>query len=247
MTRPQRVLVLDDDQVMRDLLEALLSLQGYEPMLASSSEEALALLRSGSPVDVVLTDLNMPGLEGRFLGEALRAEMPPTALLLAMSGTEPDEPTRAIFDDFLVKPFEMAALEQTMQTATAKRAQAGEAAGTDPGQTASGTKVLDDAIFDSLVKVIGAPKLGELYAMTVSDIGKRHERILAAAAADDLHTAQREAHAVKGTCGMVGATELQALAAAIEDGTTFNTQAIAEIPAACVRLQRMLDGKLQSI
>lgn len=106
------------------------------------------------------------------------------------------------------------------------------------------TAPLDLTIFASLTKMISSAQLGQLFAMALADIAKRHERMQAAAAAGDLSSAQREAHAIKGACGMIGAAEIQALAASIEDGTTLNTSALAEIPAACVRLKRMLESTL---
>lgn len=107
-------------------------------------------------------------------------------------------------------------------------------------------KPLDEEIFDSLAKMISSSQLRELFAMALKDIGKRHTRMVEAAAAEDLQAVQHEAHAMKGSCGMLGASELQTLAATIEEAPTVHTSAIVEIPQACIRLQRMLDSKFHT-
>jgi CheY-like chemotaxis protein/HPt (histidine-containing phosphotransfer) domain-containing protein len=247
---PHSVLVLDDDEVMRDLLEALLSLEGYEVTTAGTGEEALAALRNNRGFGIVLTDLHMPGLEGEALVQALRQANPAGSLLLGTSANEASAEILAQLDAFLPKPFDAAQLQQAIEAAANRRA-GGEAenlatapAAEEPGPTLG---PLDDTIFQSLLKIIPRAQLGKLYEMTLSDIDKRYGRMQASAAAGDLANVQREAHAVKGSCGMVGATELQGLAATIEGGTTLNTSALAEIPPACDRLRRMLDDKLQTV
>lgn len=242
---------------MRDLLEAVLSLEGYEPVLAASGEAALELLREGKSFDAVLTDVHMPGLEGADLATSLRKAMPRGSLLLGMSGSAPAEELRALFDAFVSKPFDAEALQRAVAAAQKQQAKAEQAGlggseltaqGDMPATEVVGASVpLDETVFQSLVKIIPKGQLGQLYDMTLSDIGKRHARIEASLREGDLPAAQREAHAIKGSCGMVGAMELQALAAVIEDGTTLNTHAVDEIPAACLRLRRMLDGKLQTV
>ena len=248
----RRVLIIDDDEMMRGLLEALLPLDGYGVSSAPAGEEALRSLREDPSIDLVLTDLHMPGLEGTVLIQALRSAMPEGTLLVGMSASDPRPDVRGTLDAFLPKPFDSTNLQQAIQSAQDTRA-AEEGPATTVAQplvSASSPDEanlvpLDSTIFDSLTRVIPLSQLGDLYELTLNDIAKRLERIRFAVSANDLATAQREAHAIKGSCGMVGATELQSLAAAIEDGTTPDTSAIAQIPLACLRLRRMLDAKLQ--
>lgn len=247
----QHILVLDDDELMRDLLETLLSIEGYLVTLAQDGNEALLWLRAGAPFDAVLTDLNMPGLEGRDLVEALRSSMPSRGVLIGMSGSAPKPEIRAILDAFLPKPFQVQLLRDAIGNApkgknhSEQTTLASEAAHT--GTSDMAVEPLDDTIFNSLNKMISSAQLGQLFSMALADIAKRHQRIEVAAGAGDLPSAQREAHAIKGSCGMIGAAEIQSLAAAIEDGPTFNVFAISEIPAACLRLKRMLETKLQTV
>jgi CheY-like chemotaxis protein len=67
-----RILVVDDDDILRGVHEAVLSLAGYGTDSAADGEEALAILANGD-FDLVLTDCNMPRLDGIGLVRAIRA------------------------------------------------------------------------------------------------------------------------------------------------------------------------------
>ncbi len=255
-TGVHRVLVIDDDEVMRELLGTLLTLQGYEVQLAASGEEGLALIPAPGGLDLILTDLQMPGLEGEALTAALREAAPPATLLLGMSGRQPAAAVLQPLDAFLSKPFPASELERTIAAARAKRSGGtGDAHLAAPPPAAvpkaeeaplsTAEPPLDEAIFLALAKSFQPEQMRELYDLTLDDVEKRHARMEAAAGVNDLDEVKREAHAVKGACGMVGARELQGLAAAVEGGTSLNTSALGEIPSACDRLRRMLNTKLQ--
>lgn len=68
-----RVLVVDDDRVIQQLLEVNLELEGYEVAKASNGEEAIALVRSYKP-DLVLLDVMMPKLDGRETCRRIKAD-----------------------------------------------------------------------------------------------------------------------------------------------------------------------------
>ena len=84
----------------------------------------------------------------------------------------------------------------------------------------------------------------ELIAIFETDTAERLETLARAVETADYSTARQEAHTIKGSCGMVGALELQALAAATEGGSPFDTYALADFDSACQRLQRMLNERL---
>jgi DNA-binding NtrC family response regulator len=65
MSETGRVLVVDDDETQRKLLTAVLVADGWETLDAESAERAIELLEQGSEVDVILSDLIMPGMDGR--------------------------------------------------------------------------------------------------------------------------------------------------------------------------------------
>jgi CheY-like chemotaxis protein len=71
--RAARVLVVEDNEVVREGLAVVLSRAGYEVALAANGEEALGLLRAGPAFDLILLDMLMPVLDGwRFLERLAR-------------------------------------------------------------------------------------------------------------------------------------------------------------------------------
>ena len=71
MTAPslQHILVIDDDPVMRELLAALFAAKGHSVSLAEDGDIALVRLREGLVAEVILTDIQLPGLSGEALAE----------------------------------------------------------------------------------------------------------------------------------------------------------------------------------
>ena len=68
---PRRVLVVDDDEAIRDLLDDVLELEGYESRIASDGEAALAAAADWTP-DLIVLDLMMPRMDGWQFREAQR-------------------------------------------------------------------------------------------------------------------------------------------------------------------------------
>ena len=62
--RGEAVLVVDDDQAQREMLAEMFHLEGFATSMAPNGAEALACLRAGMPVDVILLDLRMPVMDG---------------------------------------------------------------------------------------------------------------------------------------------------------------------------------------
>ena len=79
MRRNGSILVIDDEEIMREILEALLTREGYTVRLASSGEEGLALARS-MPFDTAIVDIMMPGIDGIATLDELK-RMPKTELV----------------------------------------------------------------------------------------------------------------------------------------------------------------------
>lgn len=86
MLNPSRhqVLIVDDDDAVRDSLSLLLKASGFEVSTAADGLEALAVLRNGLPA-VLLSDLNMPKMSGVELFSEVRQQFPGVSLV-AMSG-----------------------------------------------------------------------------------------------------------------------------------------------------------------
>jgi CheY-like chemotaxis protein/HPt (histidine-containing phosphotransfer) domain-containing protein len=238
--QPLRVLIVDDDAVMTELLLAVFGLEGHEPVTAESGEAALTLLQT-TPFDVVLTDLQLPGLHGAALAAALRSAIPPTTRLFGMSGSQPSNTDLAAYDAFLLKPFTVE--DFTAALTSAKSSSTPGPSAPDPGP--SSTPILDEAIVTRLAKQLPEPKLRELYQLTLDDIAKRLNRMAASQSDGDEDAIRREAHAIKGGCGMVGATELHRLAALREGGSPPDTPPLVDFHAAHDRLKRMLDARFK--
>lgn len=247
-----QVLVVDDDPIMGELLDALLTVEGYRVTRALSGDEALQVAREGTPQpNVILCDIQMPGMRGGELAgtlAALRTEgrLAAECVILAMSGSSPRPEELAVFDGSLRKPFSVADFRRAIEDArnrarTEARGYSQQLATHEPpAQRAP----LNETIFEQLRSKIGPESLRQLYEMTLDDVRSRIERIRDAAEEGDQPTVQREAHTIKGSCGMVGAQELQALAAATEGGSPVDTSALADFDSACKRLERMLNEKL---
>ena len=103
------ILVVDDDQAVRESLRRALSLQGYDVELAADGEEALFRLRTNpSATDLLVVDVLMPRLDGLELTRRLRSdgsELPILMLTARDQVADRVEGLEAGADDYLVKPF----------------------------------------------------------------------------------------------------------------------------------------------
>lgn len=105
----KRILTVDDSKTIRDMVSFTLRGAGFEVMEAEDGERALAALKSAS-ADLVITDLNMPNMDGLALIRALRADPAHRALPILMLTTEGDaqkksEGREAGATGWMVKPF----------------------------------------------------------------------------------------------------------------------------------------------
>jgi PAS domain S-box-containing protein len=115
-----RVLVVDDSDINLEVTQRILQLAGARVGLAASGEQALGLLR-GHPdaFDIVLMDVQMPGLDGhdatrRIRGELALTALPVIALTAGALSSERQKALDAGMDDYIVKPFEAEALVRTV-------------------------------------------------------------------------------------------------------------------------------------
>jgi response regulator RpfG family c-di-GMP phosphodiesterase len=108
-----RVLVVDDEPGVCQLLSKILSLEGYDARSCSSGEEALKLMQRES-FDLVISDLRMPGMSGLALLEEVRKKRPRSAFMMATGVDDVRVGVEAMqkgASDYLVKPIQPAALE----------------------------------------------------------------------------------------------------------------------------------------
>jgi DNA-binding response OmpR family regulator len=113
-----RVLVVEDDRALRALLARFLDAAGFECVQAETVDEAVAAL-DAAPIDVVLSDVNLPVRSGLDLVERVRANWPGTAIVL-VSGDTLDVAalaTRSGAHGWLAKPFTRRAVLETVSRA----------------------------------------------------------------------------------------------------------------------------------
>jgi two-component system response regulator FlrC len=110
--RAIKVLLVEDDRVLRQALADTLELGGFAYHAVGSAEEALEVAAS-QPFSLVVSDVNMPGMDGHQLLAALRARQPQLPVLLMTAHAAVERAVDAMRQgaaDYLVKPFEPRAL-----------------------------------------------------------------------------------------------------------------------------------------
>lgn len=196
-----RLLLIDDDDTTRELLGLLLRADGWEVADALSGDAALLLAETTAP-QVVLSDLQMPGISGTDLAAALRDVCGAGVPFLAMTATQlPAAPEG--YDALLVKPFTAGAVREALRGPT-RMAESADSA----------VPVLEMETFKRMRSAMAATQLRALYDFALTDA---EVRVRAMETATDEASVRQAAHALKGSCGMIGALRLGALAAAIED------------------------------
>jgi two-component system, chemotaxis family, sensor kinase CheA len=105
---PRRIMLIDDSAFFRDMLAPLIKAAGYQVTSIGSAAEALAAIRAGAGVDVVVTDIEMPDMDGFELATALRkdpatADLPVIALSAMISADAIERGRRVGFHDFVAK------------------------------------------------------------------------------------------------------------------------------------------------
>ncbi len=115
----KEILVIDDEQMILEMLDQILSSAGYVVRTALGGKEALELFTE-HPVKLVLTDIKMPGIDGyQLLREIKKKE--PDARIVLMSGYSNDLSIREAIelgaDEFVVKPFKGREILQVLESA----------------------------------------------------------------------------------------------------------------------------------
>ncbi len=120
----ETILIVDDEEALRELLLAQLGFKGFRCLGASSVTEALAIANREPEPAVVLSDLNMPGLSGVDLLERLLVERPNCQVIMLTGRGDYDTVRRCLRAgayDYLVKPYQLDELTQTVERALDRR------------------------------------------------------------------------------------------------------------------------------
>lgn len=160
-----QVLVVEDDNNLREALCDTLQLADYEVFLASSGEEALKQLARHSEVRMIVSDVNMGGMSGHDLLREVKATYPHIPMMLITAYASISESVEAMKQgaiDYLVKPFAPQILIETV----ARHVGAAQLAGDEPvAQAASSQQLLKlaqrVALSDSTVLIVGESGTGK--------------------------------------------------------------------------------------
>ncbi|MGV8840792.1 MAG: response regulator [Bauldia sp.] len=120
---PQRpsILIVEDDVLLRLVTAEDLRAAGYGVIEASNADEAMTILDSGVAIDLVLTDIRMPGsMDGLALAAFVRQRWPDLKIMVA-SGERPAQAALAAADAFLPKPYDSAGILARLRTLTGKQ------------------------------------------------------------------------------------------------------------------------------
>jgi len=109
MNKKRKILVIDDDNVIRLLVQRILERMGYAVFIAANGNEGLKIANSLSP-DLVLLDVNLPDLDGYAVCAIIRSEETTRKIPVILMSASDDPEDRAHgfakgADDFITKPF----------------------------------------------------------------------------------------------------------------------------------------------
>ncbi|VVN36802.1 Sensor histidine kinase RcsC [Pseudomonas fluorescens] len=245
-TRPLKILVVDDYPANRLLMSRQLGYLGHSVIVAEEGRRGLEAWRKNE-FDVVITDCNMPVLDGYELTGAIRDEehlqgLPPTLILGFTANAQPDEKARCLeagMDDCLFKPIRLADLSAWLADRFPD--------GASPVIDAPSFSEID---LSGLEQYVGDDR--ELITQLLRDLltTNRTDRdeLLKAHASDDRQVLRRLAHRIKGGALMVRAISLieccEVLERACGDGRgALIDEAVDQLQQAMTRLdQRLAQG-----
>jgi len=224
----------------------LLAHEGHQVLRANDAGAALELLSSdrAGPPDVLLVDLQMPGISGGQLAEKVRALGKPGPLLLAMSASEAQRRQLISFDGFLLKPLAVDDFRRALKPK--QRGQVPAVRVAHPGKKAAESapaQPVDRAVVDKLLKMMPKQAFHDLFAACIADSRTCIQAIRRLAEQGHLAGVAPLAHRIKGAASMVGAMRLARLAAGVEAGGSkpaATPTVLNDLLSACSELERML-------
>jgi DNA-binding NtrC family response regulator len=119
-----KVLVVEDDNPLAQMCAKLIRRRGHSAIIACSCHDALAIVREGRDIDVVISDVQMPQMSGLQLMAHLRA-LDSTMPVILMTGyaqlVGPDQAIAMGATDYIMKPFDADAFVCSLERATRSR------------------------------------------------------------------------------------------------------------------------------
>ena len=205
-----RLLLVEDIEVNQLLARTILEADGHEVDIASSGEEAIDAVQAKS-YDVVLMDVQMPGMGGVAATQMIRAlpgkaRLPIIAMTANVLAEQVREFREAGMDDHVGKPINRAELRATL-------ARWLEGVAPWQGAEAEAAPTFDQATFDAIADLLGREKTADTLVKFIREVDKRLS--VEALAAGQHEPFQRDAHVVTSIAGMLGFVDLAQTCAAI--------------------------------
>ena len=144
----KRVLVVEDEASIREMVALNLKMAGWEVLEAPSAERALKLMHQSEPCDAALLDIMLPGMDGLSLCETIRRDDNDIGIIIVSAKGQESDKIRGLSigaDDYITKPFSVSELVARLEALTRriKRGASAKAA-EEPEQLVSGPFVLDE-------------------------------------------------------------------------------------------------------
>ena len=240
--RPLNILLAEDNRINQQFAVHLLKRAGHTITVAENGHQAVDAVRAHD-FDVVLMDIQMPGLGGEEATAQIRALAPPKSRIPivamtahAMAGSR-EKYLAAGMDEYISKPVQSETLLSLLDRIAAK---------TEPrepqaaAQAPSAQPVLDEDKLVTLEEVMPGPALGDFLRTTLRENDLALARIREAHQARDPGAVYRQAHMIVSSAGNAGAARLSALARELETACRAGDR------DACAKLIGELEGAVAS-
>ena len=109
------LLIIDDEDIIINLLQDYFGQLGYSVVTAKNGSDGIDLFNTSPNFDLVITDINMPGIDGNAVARSIRVSQRSEVPIVAMSGYN-NKADSELFDFMLVKPFNLKELTTVVKT-----------------------------------------------------------------------------------------------------------------------------------
>ena len=150
----RRVLVVEDEAAIREVIALNLRMAGYDVTEAGSAEAALSAIDTSAPFDVAVLDIMLPGMNGFSLCENIRRDSDSIGIIMLSAKSQEDDKIRGLSigaDDYMTKPFSVSELLARVDALCRRVARA---AGQDAGQEAEGRMVSGGFVLDQKSRIL---------------------------------------------------------------------------------------------
>jgi signal transduction histidine kinase/DNA-binding response OmpR family regulator len=220
-----RILLVDDNETNLLLGSMILESLGHGVVTANSGAQAVEIARN-EMLDLVLMDINMPGIDGFEATRQIRAfrdrdQLPVVALTAYASSTERARGESFGMNGYLTKPIEREKLAELLSV-WLRSGDPREAASPEQQPGDSTSSLVDQAVLDDLAEQIGTGNLVRVVGKFLEELGRRWHSLESAENSEDL---SREAHTLASTCRSFGLPTLAEKLACVERHARFGDAA----------------------